>query len=219
MFTVAVPGLLSVTVCDCVVPSATLPKDSVAGFEDRTPAEGVAPAPLSATMVWASLASLPIVIVALNDPVVLGVNARLIGVLCPAAIETGRLGAVTAKYLVEIETLETLTVAVPVLVAVTEIVLVLPGDTLPKASDGFGSESVPKACVEFPVLTPWQPARKLKPARSRSTPATFTRIGAEIPFAGALGFIRNRPFPLASISHPEPGDKFLTSLIGRRDNA
>ena len=175
MFTVAVPVLLSVTVCDCVVPSGTLPKASVAGFEANVPKDGVPPVPLKDTVVWASLASLVMIIEALNAPAASGEKVRLIGVLCPAAIETGKLGEVRTKYFVEIETLETLTVAVPVLVAVTEIVLLVPGATLPKASDGLAMVSVPTGGLELAALTPWQPARKLRPARSRSTPAAFAR--------------------------------------------
>jgi len=194
-----VPVLFSVTVCDCVVPSVTLPKASVVGFDANVPDEGVAPVPLNATMVWASLALLPIVMVALNAPVVLGLNVRLMGVLCPAAIDIGRLGAARVKYFDEMETLVTLTAAVPVFVAVTDTVLLLPGATLPKARDGLGRESVPRTGLEFPALTPWQPARKLRPAKRSSAAATFARDRAEFLFSGAFGVIRNRPFPPVSI--------------------
>jgi hypothetical protein len=80
-------------------------------------------------------ASLAIVIVALNVPAAFGENTRLIAVLWPAAIDTGTLGEVMEKYFVEIATLLILIAAVPEFVALTVTLLVLPGATLPKASD------------------------------------------------------------------------------------
>ena len=79
ILTVAVPVLLSVTVCDCVVPSVTLPKASDAGFEASVPVDAVvAPEPLKATVVWASLASLLMIIEAVKFPAAFGVKVRLI---------------------------------------------------------------------------------------------------------------------------------------------
>ena len=96
-------------------------------------------------------------------------------VLWPAARETGRVGAVSEKYWVEMTTLLTLTDAVPEFVAVTVRVLVVPAVMLPKSRFIALSESVPEGWPgepEPPALTPWQPARNMSPAR-RSTAAVI----------------------------------------------
>lgn len=153
-FTLVAPVFVRVTVCDWVVPSATLPKDSLGGFVVTAPAAVVVPVPLRLTLVCASEASLPIVIVALKAPAALGENVRLTVVLCPAAIDAGRLGEVRVKYLVEIAALVMLTVPEPVFDAVIVRVLLLPATTLPKEMDPLAKESVPTGCVVFPALTP-----------------------------------------------------------------
>jgi hypothetical protein len=71
--------------------------------------------------------------VALNFAAAFGVNERLRVVLAPAASDTGRVGEVIAKYLVETEALLTVTVVLPELVAVTVRVLLVPGVTSPKS--------------------------------------------------------------------------------------
>jgi len=110
---------------------------------------------------------------ALKAPVAFGLNMMLTGVLCPAARVSGRLGAVREKYLVEIATPLTVTVAGPEFVAVAERVLVLPAATLPKLNVADESDSE-LACVWFePVLKPWQPVRMARPATRRSAAATL----------------------------------------------
>ncbi len=174
-------------------PTVTLPKAILAGLEASVPGAAVDPVPLSETLVWESDASLPISMVAVNVPIAFGENVKLIGVLCPAAIETGRLGEVMEKYLVVMETLLTLTVAAPEFVALTITVLLLPGATLPKASEVLAMESVPTAGVELAALTPWQPARIARLARSRRNPAAFSKFLAELPVVGAIGIMRVGP--------------------------
>ena len=71
--------------------------------------------------------------VALKAPAALGVNTTLIGELCPAKIATGRLVPLSAKYLLEIDTLLTVMEAVPVFDAVRVSFLLVPAVTLPKS--------------------------------------------------------------------------------------
>jgi hypothetical protein len=69
----------------------------------------------------------------LTAPTALGLKTTLTGVLWPARIVTGRLGALNEKYLVEIDALLTVTEAVPVFDTVMVIVLLVPAVTLPKS--------------------------------------------------------------------------------------
>lgn len=153
-------------------PSVTLPTAIVVGFAARVPVVD-APVPESATFADASEASLASVIVALNVPEPFGENSMFNATACPAATEIGRLGAVIAKYLVEMTTFLMLTVAVPVLVAFNVRLAFDPGAMLPKFRLDC-TESVPTCtcCCEFPpALTPWQPdsmaiaeSRRIAPA-------------------------------------------------------
>lgn len=71
--------------------------------------------------------------IAVNEPAALGLKTTMTGVLCPAGIVTGRLGALNEKYLVEMVTLVTVTDAVPVFDTVTVKVLLVPAVTVPKS--------------------------------------------------------------------------------------
>ena len=93
----------------------------------------VVPAPDRARVWVPSEASLATDRVALKFVAAFGVNEMLNVALCPAASDNGRDGEVIAKYLVEIETLLTLTVLLPELFAVTVRVLVVFVVTLPKS--------------------------------------------------------------------------------------
>jgi len=115
------------------------------------------------------------------------------------------------KYLVVIEMLLTFTVAVPELVAVTVMVLLLPGATLPKASEVLPIERVPTDGAELAALTPWQPAMMARPARSKSTPAAFSKFLAELPVGGASGIMRMGPSH-GFLSYLDPGLNSSTSL-------
>ncbi len=155
-----------VTVSDrvCLLPTFTLPKLRLVGLSASCPLP--APVPESERFVTGFDASLLIVTVALKAPAALGLNVTLSGVLCPALIVTGRLGAVKEKYLVETDALLILTDADPEFVAVTVRVLLLPAATLPKSSVAVSRERVLECCwpEEPAALTPWQPTRKVRPA-------------------------------------------------------
>ena len=92
------PVLVSVTVCDCLAPSATLPKFSLTGLSVSCPGAVATPVPESGRLTAPLDALLVTVSVPLKVPAAVGENLMLIAVLCPAAIVTGRLGAVKRKY-------------------------------------------------------------------------------------------------------------------------
>ena len=97
MLTLDPPVLVSVTVCDCLAPTVTLPKSSVAGLSMSCP--GPVPVPesvrfvavLDATVFDATLVTAS---VALKAPAALGANLMLIVMFCPAATVIGRLGEI-----------------------------------------------------------------------------------------------------------------------------
>lgn len=71
--------------------------------------------------------------VAVNAPTAFGENSTLTGMLCPAAIVAGRVGAINVKKLVEIAALLMVMDDDPLLVAVSDSVLLLPEFTVPKS--------------------------------------------------------------------------------------
>ena len=89
----------------------------------------------------------------------------------------GKLGAVTAKLLLDTVALLTVTAADPVFVAVTVSVSVVPATTLPKSMLAFASDKVPTCCWVslggLPALSPWQAAKKHNPERSTARRAIF----------------------------------------------
>jgi hypothetical protein len=128
------------------------------------------PVPDNEIVAVESEALLAIVTVAVKDPTALGVNARLRVALCPAATVAGKLGAVTAKLLLDTVALLTVIDPDPEFVAVTVTVFVLPATTLPKSILAFARDRFP-ICGEvslggLPALSPWQPAKKERPNRS-----------------------------------------------------
>jgi len=75
MLTSAVPLLVSVTVCDCLAPTFTLPKASLAGLVVSWPS--AVPVPTSEMFVIAFDASLVTLTVAVKAPTAFGVNLTL----------------------------------------------------------------------------------------------------------------------------------------------
>jgi len=152
----------------------TVPKLRLVGFDPKTPGEAV-PSPVSERFTDVFDASLVIVAVALKVFAASGVNLMLIVVLWPEARETGRLGAVTEKYFVELAAPLMLRDAVPEFVAVTVRVLLFPVVILPKSRFIALNASVPDwpGVSDPPALTPWQPIRNVSPGRTSSTAASF----------------------------------------------
>lgn len=145
MSTLLPPLFVTVIVADLLDPTVTLPKDSLVALRASWPGGGrlLVPVPDRARLVTESVAVLEIETEALNVPAAFGLKTTLTGTLCPAAMVTGKLGAVSVKYLVEMATLLIVTAAEPEFVAVVDRVLLLPALTLPKANDALPMEIVP----------------------------------------------------------------------------
>lgn len=173
MSTFAAPLFVNVTVCDCVLPTITLPKDAVEGFSESCPTATAVPTPLRATFAAASDALLETESVALKVPTVFGENEMLIVALCPGATVTGSVGAMREKYWVEIAALLTTSEVLPLFVALKFSVLVLPAGTLPKSRlSGFKERTADCWVADLPAaLIPWQPNRTLMPARRKNAVA------------------------------------------------
>jgi hypothetical protein len=137
------PVLVSVTLCDCVLPTVTLPKASLPGFTASCPS--LMPVPDNEISVSALDASLPIAAVALKVPAAFGVKARVSDSLCPAATVTGRLGAVNEKYFVDTDALLMLADVFPVLLTESVSILLLPAATLPKSKACEPNDKLPVA--------------------------------------------------------------------------
>lgn len=125
--------------------------------------------------------------VALNAPAAFGLKTKLIVELWPAPTTAGRLGALSEKYLLEMEALVMVTEAVPVFEAVAVSVLLVPASTLPKSRLAPLMAKAPDCCrsEDLLELNPWQPA--IVARHRRASP----RLVAQRPFA-ARG-ARKRP--------------------------
>jgi len=104
------------------------------------------PSPETERFIEASEALLLMATVAEKLPTAFGVNAMLMGALCPAVRIIGRLVAVSAKYFVENEMLLMVTDSGPEFVTVAERVLLVPEVTLPKLRLELARESVLVCC-------------------------------------------------------------------------
>jgi len=158
--------------CACVAPTVTFPNASLEGLSASDPP----PVPDRATVWVPSDASLVMDSVAANVAAALGVNEMFRVVLCPAASDTGSVGEVSEKYLVETDAPLILRVLVPELVAVSVRLLFVLGATLPKSRAAFPSTRVPICCApatELDSLNPWQPTRTAKADRVSTAVAAF----------------------------------------------
>lgn len=124
------PELVSVPESDFEVPSCTLPKAKLDGFDPNWPC--ATPVPESGTDRVALLALELIVSVPLDAPATVGVNTALNDVVCPALIVAGRLGPVKLNPLPLADALDTVTAVPPVFVTTTATVLLVPSVTFPK---------------------------------------------------------------------------------------
>jgi len=168
--TLDVSLLVMVTTCDLVAPTLTLPKASLEGLRASDPE----PDPASEIVGFPFEASLLMESVALNFAAAFGVNEMLRVVLAPAASDTGSVGEVIAKYLVETEALLMLTVLLPELVAVTLRFLLVPGVTSPKSRLALPRAKFPDCWPpELDWLNPRQPTRTARADRTRTALAAF----------------------------------------------
>ena len=170
------PELVTVSERDCLLPTVTLPKLSLAALGASCPF--ARPVPVSESVVELLEALLVIEAVALKAPAALGLKTRLTDVLWPGRIATGRVGALKEKYWLEIVTLLTVTEAMPVFDAVIVSVLLVPAATVPKSTLAWLRVNVPVCgCVlaDLLALNPWQPIRKVSPARRNAAAITFPK--------------------------------------------
>ena len=173
------PVLVSVTLCVCLLPTVTLPKASLLGFTASCPS--LMPVPDKLIFVMAVEASLPIAAVALKLPAASGLNASVNDELCPAAMVTGRFGAVTEKYLVDTEALLMVTDALLVLLTESVSVLLLPAPTLPKSKAWAPKDKLPVAVgvgldvLDDLELNPWHPTSSNRLPTKAIMPAAFSR--------------------------------------------
>ena len=169
--------LVTVSESDCVLPTVTLPKLKLAGFEPREP--DAIPLPASEIVAGLFVASLVMVLVALKAPAAAGVKENVMVAFWPAAIETGSVGLVTAKYFVDMESLLIVIEVLPVFVAEITSALLLPAFTLPKLSAEFESDSAPTCgwLLELLVLTPRQLVSRASEQIVRTATATSSNSG------------------------------------------
>jgi len=128
------------------------------------------PVPESWTFVGVVAALLVTAAVALKTPGAFGVNLMLIAVVSPGATVSGRLSAVTAKYLLEIATLLMVSEAAPEFVALKVAVLLPPTATLPKLTIPVPKDKPVVVCeLDEPTeLIPWHPTRKIRANKIRA---------------------------------------------------
>lgn len=212
MLTLDPPVLVSVTLCAWVEPNVTLPKSWLLGFNVIWPA--ATPVPASERFEVVFDASLLTETVPVNGPAALGVNLTLKETLCPAAMTTGRLGAVREKYLVDSATLLIVTGCASEFAAVTVSVLLLPKVTLPKLRLDAPNERLPVCCwleEELAALKPWQPTSRLRQASNSKVAAALVGLSEEIFLASCI--LRHEPLALTPLRIWTPGGWPLQSRL------
>jgi hypothetical protein len=175
--TLDVLELVTVSESDCVLPTVTLPKLKLAGFEPREP--DAIPLPESEIVAGLLVASLVMVLVALKAPAAFGVKENVKVAFWPAAIETGSVGLVSAKYFVDMESLLIVIEVLPVFVAEIASALLLPASMRPKLSAELESDSAPTCgwLLELLVLIPRQLVSRTSEQNVRTANATSSNSG------------------------------------------
>ena len=196
MVTLDPPVLVSVTVCDCLAPTATLPKSSLVALSPSCPA--AVPVPESERFGREFDASLVMVAVALK-------NSRRVGCELDAdvaALSRGdgnrEAGRDQRKILGRDRGAADVTDAVPEFVAVTGRVLLLPAATLPKSRLEVPQGKTAGCCwLEGPAaLTPWQPTRKVRHRQKNQRPCHFPKmLGTNHVLPQSLALSAMEPWP------------------------
>jgi hypothetical protein len=138
--TLAVPVFVKVTAMDAELPVTRLPKTTLVGLAVSFPC---VPVPLNGIVIVGSEALLEIVIVPEALPAAVGANRAVKDVLPPAATVVGTASPVMLKPVPEALAAEIVTLVLPLLVSVTDWVLLLPTATLPNAKlPGFATRAV-----------------------------------------------------------------------------
>ena len=168
--------LVMVSESDWVLPTVTLPKLKLTGFNPREPE--ATPVPESEMAAWLLDALLVIVPVALKAPAAFGVKEKVRLAVCPASMETGSVGFVIAKYFVDIASLLRVIEVFPVFVAEIASALLLPAFTLPKLSTELDSDSAPTCGCRLELeLKPIQLVSRASEQIVRTAMATSSNSG------------------------------------------
>jgi hypothetical protein len=142
----ALPVLVSVTVCELLVPVVTLPNATVAGEAVKV---DCVPVPVSAIVSGEFGALLTTEMLPVALPELLGANVALIVADCPAVNVNGVVTPEIVKPAPVTFTADTVTLAVPLFFSVIACTLLLPTFTLPKFS--LAGEAPSCACVPVPL--------------------------------------------------------------------
>ncbi len=140
------PALVSVIVCELLLPTFTLPKLSLAGEAVKLPC---VPVPLNAIVSGEFGALLATEMLPEALPELLGANVALIVADWPAVKVNGVVTPEIVKPVPVTFTAETVTLAVPLFFKVIACALLLPTFTLPKLS--LAGEAPSCACVPVPL--------------------------------------------------------------------
>jgi len=159
-----------------LLPTTTLPRPKVVG-DTFNCAEAVVPVPDTGIVNVALDAVEVIVTLPLAAPADCGVNETLTVALCPAARVKGAVAPLNVNPVPVTAIAETVTLAPPEFVTVSECVCLFPTVNVPKSRLCTPSESAPLCCwPEAPVLTPWHPKRQLRPTTSNRAAAFPQRV-------------------------------------------
>ena len=131
MFTAALPELVKTMFCGALVPTATVPKLTLAGFADNCPVAVLAE-PLRAMLSEESEALLLTVTEPVSLPAVAGLKVTVNVAVCDGFNVAGVVSPLTENPVPVAATLEIFTAALPELVKTTCLVVLLPVLTPPK---------------------------------------------------------------------------------------
>jgi hypothetical protein len=160
---------------DPLLPTTTLPRPRAVGDTDNCPV-AVVPVPDRGTVSVALEAVEVTVMFPVAAPLDCGANEILNVVLWPAVKVTGAVTPLKVNPVPLIPIAETVTLAPPEFVTVSDCVCVLPKVTVPKSRLTTPRESVALwfCCwLWAPVLTPWHPNMPARPAISRNRLTAF----------------------------------------------
>ena len=133
MLKLLVVVLVMLTLCVLLEPTVTVPKLTLAGLAASEPLVAAPPVPERATFVGELLALLTTDMAPLTVPVAVGENLTEKDVLCPAAKVSGSAGPLNVMPTPLTVADERVALPVPLLVIVTDFVLLEPTVTVPKA--------------------------------------------------------------------------------------
>ncbi len=152
--TLVLPVFFNCTVCEFVVPSATVPKLTLDGVVATVPALELTPVPLTAYCTLLLVALLVNNTYPENNPVLVGANFTEIGMKPPTEMVCGIVNPLTLNPVARTVSAEITTGAAPLFWMVKEIVLLDPTATDPKFADDGPNASVPCDSTPCPCALP-----------------------------------------------------------------